>query len=691
MAVIGKIREQSTLVLIVIGGAIVLFVLSDMFGSGGSVFDQTRNVAVVDGVNVSAQEFQSQVQVATDNYQKNQPEEQIDENTRDAIRQQVYDQMVNQIILTKEFEQLGLEVTTKELFDMVQGNNPHPQVRQSFTNPETGQFNPTDVVRFIQTLDQNPEVKGQWIQFEQALKKDRELEKYNTLVTKGLYVTSDAAKAKNVAAGKNFSIKYVVKRFNEISDTSITLSESELKDYYNDHKEDYEQEASKKIEYVTFNILPSEQDEALVRKWSNDMYQEFKNTKNDSLFLMNNSDNGYDPRYYSMKILPVDIDTSLFAQEAGFVTPPFEKDEMTRIQKLLDVKIGPDSVKARHILVGLQDRKIEEARVIADSLLAVLNAGTPFDTLAINSSDDVGSGAKGGDLGWFTEGMMVKPFDDVAFNSPIGKIQKVETQFGVHLIEVTEKTDDVKKIKVGALSRAAEPGKETYANVFQTANGFSINTASDEWDNVINADNMLRRAGIVGVNDREIRGIEGSRSLVTWANEAEEGSISEPFDVKDAYVVAKLVEINEKGTAPFEKVRARVEYEAKRDKKAEKFIEEMKGSQNLAEAASKVGAQVQEASNITFENASIAGAGNEPTVVAKITTLQQGQMTATPIKGKNGVFMVQVTAVNEPGDTDIPTMRGAVERGYATRVTNRQGIEALKAKAKIKDNRAKFF
>lgn len=691
MAVIGKIREQSTLVLILIGGAIVAFVLSDLFGSGASVFDQTRNVAVVDGVNVSAQEFQNQVQIATENYQKNQPEEQIDENTRDAIRQQVYDQMVNQIVLTKEFDQLGLEVTTKELFDMVQGNNPHPQVRQSFTNPETGQFNPTDVVRFIQTLDQNPEVKGQWIQFEQALKKDRELEKYNTLVTKGLYVTADAAKSKHITANKNYSIKYVLKRYNELSDTSIVITESELKDYYNDHKDEYKQEASKKIEYITFNIQPSEQDEELVRKWANDMYHEFKNTKNDSLFLMNNSDNGYDPRYYSMKTVPVDIDTNLFAQEPGYVTPPFEKDDATRIQKLLDIKVGADSVKARHILVGLQDRTIEEARVIADSLLTVLNAGTPFDTLAINSSDDVGSGAKGGDLGWFTEGMMVKPFDEAAFNSPVGKVQKVETQFGVHLIEVTDKTAEVKKIKVGVLSRSAEPGKETYANVFQKANAFSINTSSEQWNDVINADNMLRRAGIIGLNDREVRGIEGSRNVVNWANEAEEGAISEPFDVKDAYVVAKLVEVNEKGVAPFEKVRARVEYEAKRDKKAEKFIAEMKGSQNLTEAAGKVGVQVQEATNVTFESGNIAGAGNEPVVVAKITTLQQGQMTATPIKGKNGVFMVQVTAVNEPGEADVRSMRSSVERGYATRVSNRQGIEALKAKATIKDNRSKFF
>lgn len=690
MAIIGKIRERSTLVLILIGGAIVAFVLSDLFGSGAS-FTQTRNVAEVDGIGISAQEFQSQVQTATENFQTNQPDQPLDDNTRDAIRQQVYDQMLNQVVLDREFDELGIAVTTKELFDMVQGNNPHPQVRQAFTNPETGQFNSTDVVRFIQTLDQNPEAKGQWVNFEQALKSDREIQKYNTLISKGLYATSFAAQQKNLASAKTMSVKYVMKRYNDISDTSITVTESELKDYYNAHKDDYMQEKSKKIEYVPFNIAASESDKALVRKWANEMYQEFKNTKNDSLFLVNNSDQGYDPKYYSRKSIPAGYDTSLFNQEPGFITMPFDISSETRIQKLLDKKVGPDSVKSQHILIATQGRTIDEANIIADSLLALINGGQTFDTIAKTNSDDQASGKDGGDLGWFVEGAMVKPFNDAAFTSAVGEIKKIETQFGVHLIKVTDKTPDVVKIKVGALARIPEPGKETFATAFQDANGFSINASSGDWNDQINNSGLVRRAAIISENDREIRGVEGSRSIVTWLNDAKEGAISEPFDIKDAYVVAKLTEVNEKGVAPFEKVKARVEYEAKRDKKAQQFIEQMKGSQNLAEAASKIGAQVQDASNVSFDNPSLAGAGNEPEVVAKITTLTQGQMTATPIKGNNGVFMVQVTAVNEPGDANVSGLKASLQSGYQSRVNNRQAIEALKDKSTIKDNRAKFF
>lgn len=690
MAIIGKIRERSTLVLILIGGAIVAFVMTDLIGSGAS-FSQTRNVAEVDGTGIAIQEFQNQVQTATENYQANQPDQPVDDNTRDAIRQQVYDQMLNQVVLDREFEELGIEVTTKELFDMVQGNNPHPQVRQAFTNPETGQFNSTDVVRFIQTLDQNPEAKGQWVNFEQALKSDREIQKYTTLISKGLYATNFAAEQKNIASGKTMSVKYVMKRYNDVSDTSIIVSEKELKDYYNANKEDYKQDASKKIEYVPFNLAPSEADIALVRKWSNEMYQEFKNTKNDSLFLINNSDQGFDPKYYSKKTIPAGIDTTLFTKDVGFVTMPFEISTETRIQKLLDKKVGPDSVKAQHILIALQERSLEEANIIADSLLALINSGQSFDTLAITNSDDAASGKEGGDLGWFIEGAMVKPFNDAAFTSAIGDVKKIETQFGVHLVKVTDKTEDVLKVKIGALSRIPEPGKETFANAFQDANGFSINATSSDWNEIINDKNMIRRAAVVSENDREIRGLDGSRGIVTWINDAKEGDVSEPFDVKDAYVVAKLTEVNEEGIAPFEKVRARVEYEAKREKKAQQFIEQLKGSQNLTEAAGKINGQVMDASNVSFDNPSLAGAGNEPEVVAKITTLTQGQMTATPIKGKNGVFMVQVTAVNEPGDANVGGLKASIQTGYQSRVSNRQAIEALKDRATIKDNRAKFF
>ncbi len=690
MAIIGKIRERSTLVLILIGGAIIAFVMTDLIGSGAS-FTQTRNVAEVDGTGIAAQDFQNQVQIATENFKANQPDQPVTDETRDAIRQQVYDQMLNQVVLDREFEELGVDVTTKELFDMVQGNNPHPQVRQAFTNPETGQFNPTDVVRFIQTLDQNPEGKSQWVNFEQALKSDREIQKYNTLISKGLYATNFAVEQKNLATNRSMTVKYVMKRYGDVSDTAISITDGELKDYYNAHKEDYIQEASKKIEYVPFNITPSEADVALVRKWANEMYQEFKTTNNDSLFLVNNSDQGFDPKYYSMKTIPAGYDTSLFVQEPGFTTMPFEISSETRIQKLLDKKVGPDSVKAQHILVALQERTLEEANLIADSLLAEINAGQPFDTVAMNNSDDAVSGKEGGDLGWFVEGAMVKPFNDAAFAAQVGEIKKIETQFGVHLIRVTEKTEDVLKIKVGALARVPEPGKETFATAFQDANGFSINASSSDWDNLINEKNLIRRAAIVSEDDRQVRGVEGSRSIVTWLNDAEEGDISEPFDIKDAYVVAKLVEVNEDGVAPFEKVRARVEYEAKREKKAQQFIEQMNGSQNLADAASKIGGQVQDASNVSFENPSLAGAGNEPEVVAKITTLSQGQMTATPIMGKNGVFMVQVTGVNEPGDATIGGMKANIQTAYQSRVNNRQAIDALKERASIVDNRSKFF
>ena len=408
MAVIGKIRERSTLVLIIIGGAIIAFVLGDLFGSGQSVFNQTRNVAM-------------EYQKALENYQANKPEETIDDNLRDVIRQQVYDQMVRDILVRKQFEDLGIAVTTKELFDMVQGKNPHPQVRQAFTNPETGQFSPDDVVRFIQNLNDNPEVKSQWLGFEQGLRKEREFEKYNTLISKGLYVTNDMAAQKN-AANKTMNIKYVLKRFNDVSDTSISITESELKDYYTSHQDDYKQEASKKIEYVVYPIAASELDIELVDRWANQMYKEFSATKNDSLFITNNSDERFDGKYYTKTSIPAFTDTALFEKEVGFVTPPFRIQQQYAIQKVLDKKVGADSAKVRHIIISIQNKTLEQANAIVDSLEMKLAAGADFATIAIESSEDPTSGEKGGDLGWFNEGVLSKKLDQVAFNAEFTRL-----------------------------------------------------------------------------------------------------------------------------------------------------------------------------------------------------------------------------------------------------------------------------
>lgn len=693
MAIIGKIRQQSTLVLIIIGGAIMAFVLTDLFSAGATGGQQGPiNLAEVNGTNISPTEFDMRLQQAYENYQLNtQSEEPLDEQTKNQIREQVWNDMLSELILGEQMEQLGVTVTAKELFDMVQGNDPHPQVLQAFRNPETNQFDPNAVVQFLQNLNNDPEMKNRWVTFEKALKKEQLNDKFQNLIKKGIYLPSDLAKMQYANSNQTVSFKYVYKPFNSISDTSITVTESDIQAYYDEHKEDYKQEASRKILYAYFPVRPSEADVAATQKYMDETYERFSKTENDSIFVNANSDQPFDPTFYSIENMPLGADTSLWSKEVGFMKGPYNLDGMYYIQKVKAIKMAPDSVKASHILINTQDRSPERANEIADSLLSLLNGGTPMVDLALDNSDDVGSAQNGGDLGWFTEGMMVKPFNDAAFSAEIGEFKKVESQFGIHLIEVTEKTAPKKKIQLATIQREVLAGNDTYAEVFNKANSFSIEANDlESFNNLVSEKNIQRRSAEIAENAIAVRGLPNSRDVVRWAVDAEEGAVSEAFDVDDAFVVAIVERVDKEGVAPLDKVRNRVEYLAKQDKKAEQFIEEMKGFPNINELAAEQNLTIETAAGITFANPNINGVGMEPKVVGKAFSLEQGQM-SVPIQGNSGVFVVAIDSKSEVGEPNLASTRNSNARSIESRVENGAVFSALKEKAEITDNRNKFY
>lgn len=693
MAVIGKIRQQSTLVLIIIGGAIMAFVLTDLFSAkAGGGQQGPINLAEVNGTNISPTEFDMRLQQAYENYQLNtESEEPLDEQTKNQIREQVWNDLLSEVILGKQMEELGVEVTPKELFDMVKGNDPHPQVLQAFRNPETNQFDPNAVVQFLQNLDNDPEMKNRWVTFEKALKKQQRRDKFQNLIKKGVYLPSNLAKMQYANNNQVVSFKYVQKPYNSVSDTSIQLTDEDIQNYYEEHKEEYKQESGRKILYAYFPVKPSEADVAATQKYMDDSFDRFENTENDSIFVNANSDKPFDPTYYSMDNMPLGADTSMWSKEVGFMKGPYELDGTYFIQKVKATKMAPDSVKASHILISTQTRTPEEANQKADSLLALLENGTPLADLALENSEDNGSAQNGGDLGWFTEGMMVKPFNDAAFAAEIGEYKKVESQFGIHLIEVTDKTEPKKKVQLATIQRQVLAGNDTYAEVFNQANSFSIEANDlESFNELVREKNIQRRSAEITENSTMVRGLPNSREVVRWAVDAEEGAVSEAFDVEDAFVVAIVERVDEKGIAPLDKIKNRIEYLAKQDKKAEQFIQEMSGFPNINELATNADLTIETATGVTFESPNIPKVGMEPKVVGKAFSLEKGQM-SVPIQGNSGVFVVSIDNKSEVGEPNLASTRNSVSRSIESRVSNGAVFSALKEKAEITDNRNKFY
>lgn len=696
MAVLSKIRNRAGLLIIIIGLAMLSFILGDILSSGNSVFQSNQNeIAEVGSRTVTFQEYEARVQQSAENYKINTKQTSIDESTMESLRQQTWNQMLREIIMADEVMELGIAVTPEEVFDMVQGPNPHPSVKQAFTNKETGQFNSQDVVRFLKNMDNDKTgaTRAQWVAFEKGIRDERVSQKYNNLVKKGLYVTTAQAQAGYVDDNKTAEIDYIAKRFNSVPDTAVVVSEEELKAYYNAHKKDYEQEASRKIEYVTFDVVPSEQDKKEILEELAEMKNDFKNAEDDSLFINANSETKYSENFVKKGGFPAIIDSLVFTLPEDSVIGPYLENDSYKISKIVKTRTAPDSVKARHILLKIEG---DTAKTLAkaDSLKSAIKKGKKFADLAAQYSEDPGSKEKGGDLGWFQEGAMVKPFNDAAFNGKKGNLPIVTSQFGVHLIEIMDKGPESKKIALGSIERKITPSSKTYQQYYGQASEFSANNQTgDAFNTTITQKGLNRKvAEQVKETDRSIPGLDNPREMIRWAYEAEKGEVSKVFEFGDRFVIAHLADIREKGIATLDNVRTEVEIKAREEKKAENFIAEFEkaGGTKLEDVSAKLNAPVQKASNMKFSVPNIAGLGNEPALVGTVFGMSQNKL-SKPVKGSSGVYMVMVSKFTEAPETkDYSVARNRISGNLQSRVEY-EVFTALQKNADVEDRRAKFY
>lgn len=703
MAVIGKIREKSTLLLIMIGGAMLLFILGDIASSGGSILRGNQTVVgEVDGETVDIRDFQIKVEESVENYKANYEQANVDAATQDAIRAQTWDQMVREMILGAEREELGVALTTDELVDMITGPNPDPRIVQAFTDRQTGRFNPAEVSNYVRNMDSDETGKSRamWDAFVADMKKQRVSDKYFNLIRKGLYVTSVEAENDYVANNKRVDIRYVAKRYISMPDSAVSVSDSDLKKYYDSHKYKYKQEESREIEFVSFDVRPSQDDIDEVRTWIEEVATEFETVEDDTLYITEQADPGkeYRPIWRVKADIPDGLDTVLYDASVGTMHGPYRVGDTYKVVKLLGAKMAPDSVQARHILLQpeTQNDTEESLKAKADSLKQLIKSGqAKFEDLAMRLSKDGGSAQKGGDLGWFGEGMMVAPFNNAAFSGSKGDMPIVVTQFGIHLIEITDVSSKSKKVNLGFIERDIVASDKTYQSYYTKADQFAReNNTAEKFEAAVVEQGLNKRVPPpMGKNDAAILGMDNSRQAVKWAYESEVGDVSRVFDLGDKFIVAVVSDVKEKGFATLESVKPEVEAEVRKDKKAEKFIAEFNSALGSAKDISAIGTAVnapaEAAQGVNFGVANIPGLGREPELVGTVVTMQAGQV-SKPIKGKNGVFVAVVDNVYEAPAAQNYAMN---KMKIANNLANREGeiYEALKEKANVVDNRSKFY
>ena len=715
MATLQNIRNKAgLLVAVVIGLALFAFILGDMLGGKSS--RGGNNVAEIAGKSIEARDYMNREQNLREFYEMNAGGQGLDEELERQIKQETWRRLVRETIMESSYTSLGINVSPDELKTMVTGDQsmgmaanpslsePHPIIRQMFSNPETGQLNRAVMTNYFTALD-NPQFaqeKKRWLFIENEIVSEKMNEKYFSLVRKGFQPSSLDLKDYAAESAKSTDFAYISRPFSEISDEEITFTETDLKNYYKTHKERYKQQASRTFQYVVFEVEPSENDVESARYWTSQVYPEFTRTPGNEVprYVNGTSDEPFDVRYYTVEELPELIRDSVTNASTDKVMGPYRDQETFKLTRVQDVQMRPDSVRVRHILLSYQayggDRQL--ITNLADSLLQVINSGGNFNQIALEYSADESNRAIGGDLGWFKEGFMVSEFNDACFENKTGDLVTSETQFGTHIIKIESQSRAVKKMQIATIVRNIYAGDETNQDYYNRAVKFR--------GKATNMEKFTEQAREFGLDPRfapnitkdqeSIPGIDEPKSITKWAFSAELNSVSNIFSMSnEKYIVAVLTEAREDGYAKLESVQAEITLAVKKEKKAEaitnKLNEQLAGVTDLNQFGTANSLNVGEATQVKFANTYVSGIGLEPYIVGAAMYLPVDQI-SKPMTGESGVFVVSINNRAEPeaAASETEALRSRLKYTLESR-SNYEAYNALLDAAEVEDNRLEVF
>lgn len=700
MAVLQTIRKRSGLLLLAIGFALLAFVVQDLFTKGFK--SQSKDVGSINGKDISFDQFRIKVANAEKNGQNGQPVTQI------QAANQMWDQEVAIALISEQFEKAGIRISDNNIIEIFK-KDPNIGQNPAFLN-QLGKF---DLTKFKEFFKNNPDQAKAFEDRQTDAEINAKYQVYSTMIKAGLYATNADGKFKYKLEADKINFDYVSVLYSTVKDSDVKVTDADILEYMKKNEKKFKSEETREIEYVLIEDKPSPKDESEMKAKINgllvgsvvynketavnDTLPSFKAATNVAEFVAENSDKPYDSTYVSKQDLPAEHADKLFALPAGEIYGPYINGNYYCLSKAMGRKAGAKA-KASHILISWEGTKVpnkkekrtkEQAKAKADILLAqvLANPGS-FMMLALTNSDD-SSAQQGGDLGYFAPGQMVKPFNDFVFNNPVGKIGLVESEFGYHIINVTDKQDAV---RLATVAQKIEPSEATTNEIYTKATKFEMDANSNkDFAAVAKAAKLTVNPAVKAKAMDEAFGAAGNqRQIIKWAytSDTNVGDVKRFEVVNVGNVIARLKKINEKGLMTIEDAKPSVEGILKNKKKAEKIIAKMKGT-SLESIAAANATTVQNAPAASVENSVLANVGAEPKVVGAAFGTPSNKVSA-PVEGNSGVYVVKSKAVTKapklPKYDDYVAKIKAANAQAAGRV-----FPALKNDAKIEDNRLEFY
>jgi parvulin-like peptidyl-prolyl isomerase len=705
MAVLNKIRQRSLFLIIVIALALFSFVLADLFKNENAFSGKSQNiVATINGKDITREYFLEKVEALQ--------RQAGPDATSTQIMNQVWEQEVRQSILESQFEKLGITIEKDQMRDLLK--------TALATSPEflnaAGLFDENKLNEYIANLKEtSPQGYESWVNYEKSIAANALQQNYINMVKAGLTGTLVEGELDHKLEGNKVDIKFVQIAYSSIPDSLVKVAKSDISDYINKHKKQFEVEASRDIKFVKFNEVASLEDEKAIvtdlkgllnnkveyneNSKSDETVIGFLNTTENEGYINSHSDIKFDSRFVFKSSLPVVAADSIYNLKEGAAYGPYKDNGYNKISKLIAVKQIPDSAKVRHILIpfigsqsaGPEVKQTEaQAKITSDSILAILKTDkSKFPEFVKTFSADKGSVEKEGRYDWHAYNSMVPEFNDFEFEGKVGDLGVVKTIFGFHVMEIEGQKAKNKAVQIGTIARKIEPSETTVDKVFRDASNFEISVASKDFESeakakkfTVNPVNSLKEL------DENIPGIGSQRPIVRWAFEenAKVGDIKR-FNIPNGYVIAQLVAKHKKGLMSIEDAKVSVVPIIRNVKKAE-MIRKRATATNLDALAKAEKTTVRTAAGVNMKNPTITGAGREPLVVGAAFALKEGQ-TSKLLDGANGVYMIQVTKIERAPKLDNYQAAANRVEQQKLNVVSSKLFTALKEVAEIEDYRAK--
>lgn len=684
MASLQKIREHGVLLLIIVGLAMLAFIMGDFMNSGSSFFHRAEQyVGEIEGEDIHITDFENAREQLTEVYKIESGRNDFDEELQSNINNQVWQLMVMQHTLGAQAQAIGMAVTDDELADKCFGEHPHQIIAQRPTfRDQSGQFNRMALIQFLASLDQaaqSPEqsqalkqAQTYWMYWENAVRLTWLQEKYTDLLQELVGANKLDAEYNGKAGQTTVNVKYVMQPYYTVPDSLIKVGNAEIRNLYNNKKEQYKQEPSRTIQYIAFDIKPSEQDFKDAEMWIQNLENEF-NTTDDIAGVVNpNSDIIYNGQNYSAETVPAQFKEWAFAKgrKAGDVTGILFEDNTYAAARMMQTGYNmSDSVELRGTILGKEEE--------LDSLKAEWkkgNYGTSKETQ------------------WVTETMLSKDIAEKAFAGQKGSIFTVPYGTGVQAIQIVDKSAATPKVKLAILSRTVTPSSKTYAALYNEAKQFIVNNRTEEAFKTAaeEADLELETAFNLQKNTHKVNSLQQSRPIVRWAYKSKEGAVSDVFECGDKFVVAVLTEVKDSEYRSINEVQAELRAEILRDKRAELLIKKLKDAATLQEAAELASAEIKTADGISLNSYRFGDAGMEPAVIGTAVRLNEGELSA-PVKGMQGVFVLEsVSKQTTEAEVNVEQQIQQLNMRYAYSLPY-QAINLIEKEADITDNRSNFY